>query len=45
MEDAFATCSQEFCVHFDVPFVAFPFGGVIVQVLRHVLGHRLRKGD
>ena len=38
MEDAFVTCSQEFCV-------AFPFGGVIGQVLRHVMGHRLGKGD
>ena len=32
-------------MHFDVPFVAFPCGGVIGQVLRHVLGHRLGKGE
>ena len=38
-------CSQELCVHFEVPLAAFPFGGVVVQNLRHVLGDRLGKGD
>ena len=33
------------CVHFVVTFVAFPFGGVTVQNLRHVLGDGLGKGD
>ena len=30
---------------FQVPFVAFPFGDVTVQILRHVLGDGLGKGD
>ena len=39
------TSSQKVCAHFDVPFVVFPFGGVIVQVLRRVLGHEFGEGD
>ena len=45
MEDAFVACSQELCVHFQVPLVAFPPGGAAVQNLRHVLGDGLGKGD
>ena len=42
----FVTCSRKFSAHLDVPFVVFPFDGdVIVQVLRHVLGHGFGKGD
>ena len=37
--------SQEISAHFQVPFVAFPFGGVTVQILRHALGDGLGKGD
>ena len=41
MEEAFVARSQEIVAHFQVPFFAFPFGNVTVQVLRHVLGDGL----
>ena len=44
--DVFVTSSQKFCAHLDVPLVVFLFDGdVIVQVLRHVLGHGIGKSD
>ena len=45
MEDAFVAGSQEIGAHFQVPFVVFFFRGVTVQILRHVLGVGLGKGD
>ena len=37
--------SQEIRAHVQVPFAAFPVGGVTVKILRHVLGDGLGKGD
>ena len=45
MEDVFVAGSQEICAYFQVPFVAFSFGDVRVQKLRHVLGDGLGKGS
>ena len=45
MEDAFVAGSQEVCAHFQETLVAFPLGDATFQILGHVLGDGLGKGD